>query len=158
MCIFSSGPTFVCLERTWRGYRTDEDETKIDCRYHHWKHVKWRHSLAADWSTWILNSLLLMRKLEKSCNYGKKYCHFSKVKVTVLIYRKSFLGWNSSWHSWILIICHTHIIHDPRICHDLVPRFRSCRNILSKLDFASVNFHNRKCLAMKLIQYTYKFK
>ena len=36
--------------------------------------------------------------------------------------------------------------------------FRSCWNILSKLNLAPVNFHNRKCLAMKLILYTYKFK
>ena len=37
-------------------------------------------------------------------------------------------------------------------------RFCSCWNILSKLNLAPVNFHNRKCLAMKLILYTYKFK
>ena len=36
--------------------------------------------------------------------------------------------------------------------------FRSCWNIVSKLNLAPVNFHNRKCLAMKLILYTYKFK
>ena len=36
--------------------------------------------------------------------------------------------------------------------------FRSCWNIVSKLNLAAVNFHNRKCLAMKLILYTYKFK
>ena len=37
-------------------------------------------------------------------------------------------------------------------------RFPSCWNIVLKLDLAQVNFHNtcRKCLAMKLIQYTYK--
>ena len=39
-----------------------------------------------------------------------------------------------------------------------LPGFRSCKHILSKLDLAPVNFHNSKCLAMKLIQYTYKFK
>ena len=37
-------------------------------------------------------------------------------------------------------------------------KFRSCWNILSKLNLAPVNFHNRKSLAMKLILYTCKFK
>ena len=32
--------------------------------------------------------------------------------------------------------------------------FRSCWNIVSKLNLAPVNFHNKKCLAMKLILYT----
>ena len=27
-----------------------------------------------------------------------------------------------------------------------------------EIEFGPVNFHNRKCLAMKLILYTYKFK
>ena len=40
----------------------------------------------------------------------------------------------------------------------LILWFRSCWNIVSKLNLAPVNFHNRKCLAMKLILYTYKFK
>ena len=48
------------------------------------------------------------------------------------------------------------------ICHNCMVRgdfrFRSGKHILSKLDLAPVNFHNSKCLAMKLIQYTYKFK
>ena len=37
-------------------------------------------------------------------------------------------------------------------------RFRSCWNILSKLDLAPVNFRNRTFMAIKLIQYTYIFK
>ena len=36
--------------------------------------------------------------------------------------RKPFPGHNSLLSSWILIILHTIVVHDPRGCHDLDPR------------------------------------
>ena len=47
--------------------------------------------------------------------------------------------------------------HRQQLC-EILSRFRSCWKIVSKLNLAPVNFHNRKCLAMKLILYTYEFK
>ena len=44
------------------------------------------------------------------------------VKVTVHIYRNPCPSHNSSLPSWIWIIFHTIVVHDPRVCHDLDPR------------------------------------
>ena len=43
------------------------------------------------------------------------------------------------------------------VSRTFINRFRSCWNILSKLDLAPVNFHIRNCLVIKLIQGTYNF-
>ena len=50
--------------------------------------------------------------------------HISKVKVTVPHIRNLCPGKNSL-PCWILIVFHTIVVDDSRMCHDLYPRSRS---------------------------------